>query len=117
MARLLTLLALIVALPLSGCAAPQVRNIADARTAETLLFDKAPGQGGVHALTIAGSGAIQGDAEIALRLNGTVHRTERLSGAIDFRWEGDWYADRAELRYTPGKVAGGALRLEARFHD
>jgi hypothetical protein len=60
---------------------------------------------------------IAGNAEISLLVGGKPYQTEKLSGAVTFRWDGDYYADEAEVRYKPTTVTGGSLRLTYQFHD
>ncbi|MFY8149035.1 MAG: hypothetical protein ACOVNL_07425 [Prochlorococcaceae cyanobacterium] len=91
--------------------------MADVRTTQVLVLRKEPGQGPIHALEILGEGQIQGQASLRLFLDGTVYRNEPLAGRVNFRWRSDWYADKAELRYTARRVTGGRLTLRYRFRD
>lgn len=107
----------IVAL-VAGCGSGgRTHDLADVTQSETIVLKKSTGQGAIHSLTLRGSGEIHGDAEITLILNGGPYKTEKLSGKIDFRWDGDWYSDEAEIRYTPKSVTGGSLKLKHEFHD
>lgn len=114
MKRLTTVIALAVLA--SGCDT-KTRNIADVNNSETIILDKQAGQGPIHSITISGSGRLKGEAEISLILNGGPYKKEHLSGAVDFRWGGDWYSDQAEIRYTPISATGGKLKLKYKFND
>jgi hypothetical protein len=115
MKKLITFFA--VAVLVSGCSGKRTHDIADVRKAETITLKKASGQKTIHALSVTGSGEIDGNAEIALILNGGPYKTESLSGSVDFQWGGDWYSDQAEIRYAPASVTGGTLRLEYEFNN
>ncbi len=102
----------------AGCSMNQGRvSVADCTRAETLTLKKAPGQGSVHALSITGSGAVQGKAEIQLILNGSVYKRHDLDGSVRFEWNGDWYSDEAEVRYLPHSVSTGSVTLTYGFRD
>ncbi len=66
---------------------------------------------------VRGSGNLTGNAELVLMLNNKPYKTEHLNGKIDFSWGGDWYSDSMEIRYQPGKVETGNLKLEYSFYD
>ncbi len=103
---------------LSGCGGrAQSVDVTDVTKAETLTISKKPGQGGVYAISIRARGKIDGEAEISLLLNGAPYRTERIAGDVALEWGGDYYADDAEIAYTPINVRGGHLRLLYRFKD
>jgi len=93
------------------------QDISNVTKSETVILKKLPTQGSIHSLTINGVGRISGDAEVVLILNGVPYKKELLSGDVAFRWDGDWYADQAEIRYTVKSVAGGNLQLNYTFHD
>ena len=114
MKRLITVIAL--AILATGCGA-KTRTIADVCKGETIILEKQVGQGPIHGITISGSGRLKGEAEISLILNGGPYKTEHLSGAVDFRWGGDWYSDQAEIKYTPISSTGGKLKLKYQFND
>ena len=111
-----TLFAITVVLAVcAGCS--RKHDVPDVTKPQTIVLKKKPGQGGIHYLTITGSGEIKGTAEISLIENGKPYRKEALSGPVCFEWKNDWYADSAELRYEPKFVSGGNLSLEYRFKD
>jgi hypothetical protein len=103
---------------LAGCSiGTRSYEVTDVTKAEVITMKKKPEQDPVYSLSVVGYGRIDGNAEISLILNGSPYKTEKLSGRIYFRWGGDWYADQAEIRYTPGTVAGGSLNLKYKFND
>ncbi|MFO0964223.1 MAG: hypothetical protein U0793_01365 [Gemmataceae bacterium] len=89
----------------------------DVRRAETLVLGKRTGSPYTHAISIHGSGSIDGDAIISLLLNGRPYKTETLRGAVRFDWGGDWYSETAEVRYEPGEVRSGSITLCYQFHE
>jgi len=102
----------------SGCGSgTRTVDVKDVTKSETITLKKDQGQGAIYSITVKGEGKIDGNAEIALILNGGPYKTERLSGPVDFRWGGDWYSDRAEIIYTPISTTGGSLWLSYKFND
>ncbi len=91
-------------------------SITDVRQPETLLLTD-PEVDLPHAITIRGSGEIDGHATISLMYDGKPDRTEQLSGSVEFEWGGDWYDESAEVRYEPNDVQGGHVTLHYKFHD
>ena len=85
--------------------------------AETITLQKETTQGDIHYITIVGKGNLDGTAEIVLILTGKPHKTEKLSGTVDFEWNGDWYSNSAKIEYRPSSVKSGSLRLEYNFKD
>jgi hypothetical protein len=71
----------------------------------------------IYALDVVGVGRIDGDAEIALLLNGVPYKTKRLSGPVLFTWGGDWYNPEAIVHYTPVAAKGGSMKLSYRFRS
>ncbi len=103
---------------LAGClGSSQSVAIKDVAIGETLNLRKAPSQGNAHGLRVRGSGSISGTAEIQLIENGAPYKKEMLGGAVQFTWDGDWYADQAEIRYLPLTATAGSLMLEFQFRD
>ena len=89
--------------------------VGDVRHAETLVLGKGSSAGHTYALSIRGSGQIDGHATISLLLDGKPYKVEKLSGAVDFKWGGEWYADTAEVRYEPDGVRSGDVVLRYNF--
>lgn len=69
----------------------------------------------IYSLSISGSGFIEGKGSITLYLNGQPYKSESLWGDISFHWNGDWYADHAELMYQPAVASYGHLTLNYDF--
>ena len=111
-------LALLIATGLlAGCSVGSRKHeVADVTKTEVIVLAKKLGQGPVHSLSVVGLGKIDGNAEISLILHGGPYKTEKMSGKVTFRWGGDWYSDQAEIKYTPGTVTGGTLRLKYKFN-
>jgi len=42
-------------------------------------------------------------------------KKEVVSGSISFEWDGDWYADQAEVRYISDTAVGGTITLKYEF--
>lgn len=90
-------------------------EVTDVTRAETIVLSQDSTNGHVYALSIHGFGTMHGEATVTLLLGGQPYRVEDISGDVDFHWGGDWYSDRAEIRYQPKKVQGGKLILSYRF--
>jgi hypothetical protein len=103
-------------LALAGCG-PTFRefSVKDVSKSETIVLKKNPSQGSVSSIQITGIGSVVGNAEVQLILNGSVYKTESVSGSVKFEWSGDWYSDDAEVRYIPGTATSGALTLRYQF--
>jgi hypothetical protein len=90
-----------------------VRNV---REAETLVLGRETGSPYTWAISIRGSGRIDGEATISLLMGeGRPYQTEHLSGTVDFEWSGDWYSETARVRYEPVNVRSGNVVLRYRF--
>lgn len=85
-------------------------SVRDVREAETLVLGAETGRP-AYAISVRGSGRIDGEATITLLLGGKPYRVEKLNGPVDFEWGGDWYNDTAEVRYEPTVVHSGKLVL------
>ena len=85
-------------------------SVRDVREAETLVLGSPTG-GSAYAISIRGSGRLDGEATITLLLGGQPYRVERVTGPVDFRWGGDWYSETAEVRYEPANVRSGKVVL------
>lgn len=91
-------------------------TVNDVRKPENLVLRTSGDGTNVFALTVRGSGEITGKATVSLLLNGAPYKTEQLSGKVDFEWDGDWYANTAEIRYEPADVRSGNVVLKYEFH-
>ena len=90
-------------------------KVADVRKEEVIVLKHVYDSGHVYSIRIRGSGNIDGEATISLILNGEQYKTEKLHGAVSFKWGGDWYSDTAEIRYKPSSVNFGELLIEYQF--
>jgi len=68
-------------------------------------------------LLIMGKGYVDGEARIALVLEGKVYKTRVVSGNVKFQWRENWRDDRAILRYQPLSVTEGNFRFSVTFMD
>jgi hypothetical protein len=91
-------------------------DVKDVTRPETITLRNAPGGGPVYSLSIVGQGELEGNATITLVLNGEPYKRERLSGKVQFRWDGDWYSDEAKIIYEPSAVRAGRLSLKYAFN-
>jgi hypothetical protein len=105
--------ALFLVLFVAGCTSRA--QIADVTKPETIELKKNPSQGHVHGISITASGTLDGTAEIQLMREGTVYQKKEISGKFSFAYDGDWYAEQAEIRYLPRNVSGGNIRFRYAF--
>jgi len=70
-----------------------------------------------YGLLIMGKGYLNGQARIALLLDGKVYQTETLSGNVKFQWRKQWQNNRAIIRYQPLSVTDGNLKFSVTFLD
>ena len=84
---------------------------------ETLVLGEKTGSRHTHGITIRGSGEVDGEATVALLLDGQPYKVAPLNGRVAFEWGGDWYSETAEIRYTPTNVRSGKVVLHYRFHQ
>ena len=65
------------------------------------------------------TGYIEGKAKIKLDQSsgkGKLYKSENISGEVDIKWGGDWYADVLEIEYEPMvDVKNGSLSFEYAF--
>jgi hypothetical protein len=95
---------------------PATLTISDAGSPVELTLRAPNGSKGVYALDVRGSGRIDGEAEIALILNGQPYKVTNLDGVVHFEWGGDWYAPEAVVRYRPLSAKSGSIKLRYRFY-
>lgn len=106
----------VLLLPLAACVDyNRSVKVVDVRREEVVILKNTYRTDHVHGINIRGSGNIDGEASISLILNGELYRTEILKGKVRFNWGGDWYSDKAEIRYTPKNVNSGELIIEYKF--
>jgi|ERR1700741_4351532 len=109
-----TFLCLAIALAAAGCS-PFDERVAVSDPSKPTDITLTAAKSGIVSLNVQAVGSIQGTAEISLMLDGKPYKTETVSGRVSFRWGGDWYSPKAEIRYRPMKVEGGSLELQYRF--
>ena len=70
------------------------------------------GQGSlVHAASVQVRGRVDGSALIS----GSTLQTQRVEGAFDIRYAGDYYSTDYTVRYLPLQVTSGWVRATVRF--
>ena len=94
---------------------PQWERVADVTKASELVLHPRGHQHSVYGVEIHIYGRIEGAAELVVVEADKPYRIFKLSGDIDTRFVGDWYADELILAYKPGHVTGGVLKIRYRF--
>ena len=117
MRKVLSIFAIVVlSLFVTACANyDRAEKVADVRNEEVIILINSHYPEHVYGINIRGSGNIDEEATISLMLNGEAYKTEKLKGAVSFKWGGDWYSDTAEIRYKPNNVNSGELVIEYKF--
>jgi hypothetical protein len=92
-------------------------SIDDASRSIDVSLRAPPDLKAIYALDVVGVGRVEGEAEIALVLNGARYKPRHLGGAVLFTWGGDWYGPEAVVRYTPTSGASGSIVLSYRFRS
>jgi hypothetical protein len=90
--------------------------VCDVRQAEILVLGEETGNPSTYAISIRGSGQIDGEATVSLLLNGRPNKVEKLRRMVDFQWGGDWYSETAKVQYEPSGVRSGKVVLHYNFH-
>jgi hypothetical protein len=115
----LPLILIISALVFAGCSySDREVSVKDVTKNETIILRKRPSQGWISSVSgihVTGDGWIDGKAEVHLFMNGAVYKKEEISGKVSFEWDGDWYADQAEVRYVSDAAVGGTITLKYEF--
>ena len=97
----------------------RVYEIKDVSKKSTIFLHKIEAQEYVHGFFVHIRGNIDGKAKIALNyLNSgkNPQRSEDISGEVDIKWGGDWYADELKIEYEPlSNITKGSLSLEYAF--
>jgi hypothetical protein len=96
---------------------PSRAVVRDVRKPETIVLKKGTRQGNIVSIRIHCHGEIIGNATICLMSGDHAYRTEKVSGAVNFTWGGEWYTDSAEIRYEPRDVRSGQLYITYDFSD
>lgn len=95
--------------------ARQTVAVTDAGRPETIRLRKKPTQGNVTGLEVRISGKIVGKATLQLGAHGKPYQAQTLTGDILIDWRSDWYADEAEIRYTPDLNTTGNITIAYQF--
>ena len=94
-------------------------QLVDVTKPSTTLLQKIKGQEHVFGFFLHITGHIEGKAKITLNYQDSSknpHRIENISGDVDIKWGGDWYADVLEIKYKPiANVKSGVLSFEYAF--
>ena len=91
-------------------------EITDLQKTQTIILHKKTDQKDIVSMALHVYGKINGEAQLALMLNGKQYKTKIMKGNINFKWGGDWYADSMELRYEPHQpVNDGKIKIEYVF--
>ncbi|KTG20805.1 hypothetical protein AUR67_09570 [Pseudoalteromonas sp. XI10] len=69
----------------------------------------------VIAIKIEGYGNSTGSSVIHLMLNGEAYESETLDGEFKFKWSGDWYSEKAIIRYIANSDSITNLTLSYRM--
>ena len=120
MTKTLTFILLIIQLALinTSCVKYDQRlEITDLKKSQVLILQKKPNQKNVYSTSIHCYGKLEGEAQLALMLNGAPYKTEYMKGKVNFTWGGDWYSDSMELRYQPSNITSGQLIIDYTFAD
>lgn len=103
---------------LASCAKyDQSLTIAHVQAPQDLVLRKSEGQGAIYRMSLKATGHIDGNAAFTLMLNDKPYKIAHARGKVSFGWDGDWYADTAEIRYEPTDVNTGSMTLRYSFHD
>lgn len=62
-------------------------------------------------------GYIDGEARVALLLDGEARKTRVVSGNVRFQWRENWHENHAIIQYQPSGVTEGDLRFSVTFMD
>jgi len=80
------------------------------------IFLESHKSGNVHSLTITVTGDITGNSEIALMAGEKPYKLENITGKVNVTWGGDWYSEKATIRYTPKNASDGKLVIDYKFN-
>ncbi|MDR9402103.1 MAG: hypothetical protein RI580_01565 [Halothece sp. Uz-M2-17] len=111
-------ISLFLVLSLSSCTTrTQLHQLSNLSENQQLLLRKRLVGKPTYGLLIMGKGYINGEARIALVLDGKVYQTKVISGKVQFQWRENWRDHRAIVRYQPVSVSDGNLRFSVTFMD
>jgi len=94
-------------------------ELKDVSKSATILLNKMKVQENVYGFSLHIIGHIEGKAKVTLNYQDSSknpHRIENISGDVDIKWGGDWYADVLKIEYEPmANVKNGSLSFEYAF--
>ena len=94
-------------------------ELKDVSKSATILLHKMKTQGNVYGYHVHITGHIEGKSKIKLYQSsgkGHLYKSENISGEVDIKWGGDWYADVLKIEYEPMvDVKNGTLFFEYAF--
>jgi len=97
----------------------RTHDIKDVTNPSTIVLHKMEVQEHVYDFYVHVKGYIDGSAKLAFSYdskNKKPYRHEFISGEVDVKWEGNWYADTLIVDYTPSTVTSGELSITYDFH-
>jgi len=111
---------LLVLISVIGCNIHEQKiEVQEVKKAEkfTVICERTNMGGGFN-LVVAGSGWIDGEAELTLLDNdGVTFRSRHMTGEVNFNWSQHWTAGSAHMVYEPIDVSGGSLSLVCEFKE
>jgi len=94
-------------------------QLVDVTKPSITLLHKMKGQEHVFGFFVHITGHIEGKGRVKLSYpnsNTKSYKIEDISGDVDIKWGGDWYADVLEIKYEPiANVKSGVLSFEYAF--
>jgi len=109
------LITLVIALLLAACSNyEQELLVVDVTKSERIIL-KSKNKKYPYAISIRGSGHVNGNAEVLLMVNNKPYKTVSIAGKVDFYWRGDWYENEAIVQYNASDVTEGRLIIEYSF--
>ena len=94
-------------------------ELKDVSKSATILLNKMKVQENVYGFSLHIIGHIEGKAKVTLNYQDSSknpHRIENISGDVDIKWGGDWYADVLKIEYEPmANVKNESLSFEYAF--
>ena len=95
-------------------------ELKDVSKSSVILFHKMKTQEHVYDFFVHITGHIEGKAKITLNYQNSSknpYKIENISGDVDIKWGGDWYADVLKIEYEPiVDVKNGSLSFEYAFN-
>lgn len=112
------LITILLLFSLAGCTTPtKIYRVGDITRNQQLLLRNQALARSTYGLLIMTRGYIDGEARVALLLDGEVRKTRVVSGNVKFQWRENWQENRAIIQYQPSGVTEGDLRFSVTFMD